>query len=147
MCEVYFRDVIACLRALFGNPDFAPILVFAPEKHYTDELRTTRLYHDMHSGRWWWSTQVRSYDSNRFNILKSHACRLFLRKRLRRIIRVQLYCPLLYRAIKPNLPTSAIKVLIRCTLPSVTFQKKFVVNLQNVHMYSLHTCPPPDLKM
>jgi hypothetical protein len=73
VCEVYFRDVIACLRALFGNPDFAPILIFVPEKHYSDELRTSRLYHDMHTGRWWWSTQVRSY--NHYIIIsKSHAC-------------------------------------------------------------------------
>ena len=39
VCEVYYRDVIACLRVLFGNPDFAPFLVFAPEKHYVDELQ------------------------------------------------------------------------------------------------------------
>lgn len=72
MCEVYFRDVIACLRALFGDPDFASVLVFAPEKHYTDELRKERLYHDMQTGRWWWSTQVRSLKL--IITLKSHAC-------------------------------------------------------------------------
>jgi Plavaka transposase len=145
VCEVYFRDVIACLRALFGNPDFAPILVFAPEKHYTDELRTARLYHDMHTGRWWWSTQVRSF--NQYHYFEISRMSLFFRKRLRKIFPAQLYCQLLYRATKLNLQTFAIKVLIRCTLPLVTFQKKFDVNLQTVHMYSLHTCPPPDLKM
>ena len=62
VCAVYYRDVIACLRTLFGNPDFAPFLVFASEKHYVDELRTARLYHDMHTGRWWWSTQVRRFN-------------------------------------------------------------------------------------
>ena len=51
MCEVYYHDVIACLRALFGNPDFVPFLVFAPEKHYVDEFWTAQLYHDMHTGR------------------------------------------------------------------------------------------------
>ncbi|KAF5311326.1 hypothetical protein D9611_012561 [Ephemerocybe angulata] len=29
----------------------------APEQHYTDDSCETRLYHDMHTGDWWWSTQ------------------------------------------------------------------------------------------
>ncbi|KAI0685649.1 hypothetical protein BC835DRAFT_1455506 [Cytidiella melzeri] len=58
VCEVFYRDVIACVRAIFGNPDFTPYLVFAPEKHYTDPEKTRRMYHDMHTGRWWWATQV-----------------------------------------------------------------------------------------
>ncbi|KAI0687394.1 hypothetical protein BC835DRAFT_1550763 [Cytidiella melzeri] len=57
VCEVFYRDVIACVRAIFGNPDFTPYLVFAPEKHYTDPEKTRRMYHDMHTGRWWWATQ------------------------------------------------------------------------------------------
>ena len=60
VCDVYFRDVVACIRALIGDPDFAPYLVFAPEKHYTNEDKDVRMYHDMHTGRWWWSTQVRN---------------------------------------------------------------------------------------
>ena len=94
VCEVYFRDIIACLRALFGNPDFAPILVFAPEKHYTDELRMAQLYHDMHTGRWWWSTQVRSFKFNQYYYIDSEISRmsLYFRKRLRKISLVQLYC-------------------------------------------------------
>ncbi|KIL59617.1 hypothetical protein M378DRAFT_14733 [Amanita muscaria Koide BX008] len=57
VCDVYFRDIIACIHALFGDPDFAPYLVVAPERHYTDESKEERMYHDMHAGRWWWSTQ------------------------------------------------------------------------------------------
>ncbi|KAF8812010.1 hypothetical protein BYT27DRAFT_7221289 [Phlegmacium glaucopus] len=57
VCEVYFRDVIQCIKALFGDPLFVPYLVFAPEKHYTDETKAKHMYHDMHTGRWWWSTQ------------------------------------------------------------------------------------------
>ena len=56
--DVYYRDIVACIRALFSDPDFAAVLVFAPEKHYTDETKTSRMYHDMHTGKWWWSTQV-----------------------------------------------------------------------------------------
>ncbi|KAI0690834.1 hypothetical protein BC835DRAFT_1280189 [Cytidiella melzeri] len=57
VCEVFYRDIIACVRAIFGDPDFTPYLVFAPEKHYTDARKTQRMYHDMHTGRWWWATQ------------------------------------------------------------------------------------------
>lgn len=57
--DVYFRDVIECIKALYGDPEFAPYLVFAPEKHYSDKKGGNRLYHDLHTGRWWWSTQVR----------------------------------------------------------------------------------------
>lgn len=56
--DFFFRDIVGCIKALYGDPDFAPYLVFAPERHYVDEKRTTRLYHDMHTGDWWWSTQV-----------------------------------------------------------------------------------------
>ncbi|KAI0764439.1 hypothetical protein BC629DRAFT_1583834 [Irpex lacteus] len=55
--DVYYRDVIACIRALFSEKAFAPYLLFAPERHYTDETQQNRLYHDMHTGKWWWTTQ------------------------------------------------------------------------------------------
>jgi hypothetical protein len=58
VCEVYYRDIIACIRALFGDPDFASVLVFRPEKHYVDDEREERMYHDIQTGRWWWCTQV-----------------------------------------------------------------------------------------
>ncbi|KAF9001299.1 hypothetical protein BDQ17DRAFT_1426594 [Cyathus striatus] len=45
-------------EALFRNPEFAPYLVFAPEKHYTDETKTVQSYHDMHTGKWWWALQT-----------------------------------------------------------------------------------------
>lgn len=54
--DIYFCDVIACARALYGNPEFTSFLVFKPEKHYRKDTNTC-LYHDMHTGRWWWATQ------------------------------------------------------------------------------------------
>lgn len=56
--DFYFRDIIECVGALFGDPEFAPHLVFAPERHYLDEDHTVRVYDEMHTGKWWWSTQV-----------------------------------------------------------------------------------------
>jgi hypothetical protein len=32
--------------------------VFAPERHYTNEERTCRIYNEMHTGDWWWTVQV-----------------------------------------------------------------------------------------
>lgn len=56
--DVYFRDVIECIRALYSEPEFARHLVFLPERHYADSDCTMRLFHDMHTGKWWWSAQV-----------------------------------------------------------------------------------------
>ena len=56
--DVYFRDAIECIRALYSEPEFAPHLVFLPERHYADVDETLRLYHDMHTGKWWWAAQV-----------------------------------------------------------------------------------------
>ena len=58
--DVFFRDVIKCVKALFGDAEFAQYLVFTPERHYTDATRTVRLYHEIHTGKWWWATQVRT---------------------------------------------------------------------------------------
>ncbi|KAJ7896209.1 hypothetical protein B0H13DRAFT_2523416, partial [Mycena leptocephala] len=55
--ELYSRNIIECVRALFGDTDFAPYLFVVPERHYADQDKTIRLYHNMHTGKWWWSTQ------------------------------------------------------------------------------------------
>lgn len=56
--DFFARDIIECIRALFGDPEHAQYLAFAPERHYTDADRVNRVYHEMHTGKWWWSTQV-----------------------------------------------------------------------------------------
>jgi hypothetical protein len=56
--DVYFRDIIECAKALYGDPEFVQYLVFVPERHYSDEDQTQRLFHDLHTGKWWWHTQV-----------------------------------------------------------------------------------------
>ena len=50
VCKLYFRDIIQCIHALFGDQDFAPYLIMAPERHYTDDDKEERMYHDMHTG-------------------------------------------------------------------------------------------------
>ncbi|VDB85587.1 unnamed protein product [Peniophora sp. CBMAI 1063] len=58
--DMYTRDGLELLRELYGRPDFAPHLVFAPEKHFmlvgdTEE----RAYSEMHTGTWWWWVQMK----------------------------------------------------------------------------------------
>ncbi|KAH8995298.1 hypothetical protein EDB86DRAFT_3164988 [Lactarius hatsudake] len=55
--DFYFRDIIPCIRMLFGDPSFAGRLVFAPERHYKDANHTTQVFSEMHTGKWWWSVQ------------------------------------------------------------------------------------------
>ena len=56
--EVFYGDVNQCIKALYGDPEFNGILVFKPERHYADPDFTIRVYFDMHTGWWWWDTQV-----------------------------------------------------------------------------------------
>ena len=56
--ELYYREIIPCIRSLYGDPRLVHDLVFAPERHYTDETRTCRVFNEMHTGNWWWSVQV-----------------------------------------------------------------------------------------
>ncbi|KAJ7862972.1 hypothetical protein B0H13DRAFT_1899820 [Mycena leptocephala] len=50
-------EVVVNGEALWGDTEFAPYLFVAPEKHYIDKNKTIRMYHNMHTGKWWWSTQ------------------------------------------------------------------------------------------
>ncbi|KAJ7804028.1 hypothetical protein B0H14DRAFT_3113367 [Mycena olivaceomarginata] len=55
--HLYSRDILECVRALWGDTDFAPYLFVLPEQHYIDKEKKIRMYHNMHTGKWWWSTQ------------------------------------------------------------------------------------------
>ena len=67
--EVFAREIMECLAALWGDPEFAPILVVVPERHYADADKTTRIYFDLHTGKWWWATQV-----SWINLREVHRC-------------------------------------------------------------------------
>src|SRR5882757_4207273 len=47
--DVYHRDIVECIRALYGDAEFAPHLVFKLERHYVDQDRITQIYSDMHT--------------------------------------------------------------------------------------------------
>ncbi|KAJ7577335.1 hypothetical protein C8J56DRAFT_1007166 [Mycena floridula] len=57
--ELYYRDVLECIKSLFSNPEFAPYTKYTPEVHFKDIGKKVRLYHDMHTAKWWWETQAK----------------------------------------------------------------------------------------
>jgi hypothetical protein len=56
---MYSRNVVDCIKALYGNTKFADHMIFKPERHYDQDNMRQRHYHDLHTGDWWWQTQVR----------------------------------------------------------------------------------------
>lgn len=57
---MYMRNSFEVLRELYGRPEFARHLIFAPEQHFVivgdgEEPEVS----DMHTGSWWWWIQVR----------------------------------------------------------------------------------------
>ncbi|KAK7467674.1 hypothetical protein VKT23_004727 [Stygiomarasmius scandens] len=56
--DLYKRDILECIRALYGAPEHARYLCVVPERHYSDRDKTCRIFHDLYTGRWWWDTQI-----------------------------------------------------------------------------------------
>lgn len=56
--ELYCRDIMECLQALWGDPDFVGKMIFEPECQYADDDEVICLYHGMETGKWWWKIQV-----------------------------------------------------------------------------------------
>ncbi|KAM6490958.1 hypothetical protein JOM56_013578 [Amanita muscaria] len=56
---MYARDVFQCIQALYGDPAFTRLLILRPERHYKQSGdQWSRVYHDMHTGNWWWEVQI-----------------------------------------------------------------------------------------
>ncbi|KAM6491449.1 hypothetical protein JOM56_013018 [Amanita muscaria] len=55
---LYSRDIIESISALYGEPKFAHHLIHRPERQYKkDGDKRMRVFHDMHTGDWWWEMQ------------------------------------------------------------------------------------------
>ncbi|TFY53298.1 hypothetical protein EVJ58_g9528, partial [Rhodofomes roseus] len=54
---VQYRDIIEAIRTLLGNPEHADRIVYRPRRIFTDASRTSRIYHEMWTGRWWHAIQ------------------------------------------------------------------------------------------
>ena len=56
---MYSRNLMQCIETLYGNPEFATHLIHKPERHYCRSgNERKRVFHDMHTGSWWWEMQV-----------------------------------------------------------------------------------------
>lgn len=65
--SLYTRDIVESLQELYGDPTFTQYLIHRPERHYTMQSGSherQRVYHDMHTGNWWWEVQVRIYHAS-----------------------------------------------------------------------------------
>ncbi|KAG1863043.1 hypothetical protein F4604DRAFT_1882211 [Suillus subluteus] len=54
---MYSCNIIECIKALYSDPEFLQHLNYAPKHHYVYADKTIRMYHDIHTGKWWWSMQ------------------------------------------------------------------------------------------
>lgn len=94
--EFYYRDVLESIRCLFGDPQYAQELVFAPERHYTSDERKSRVYHEMYTCDWWWTNQVRELHSG------GTSPDLVKRKNLKHANQGLRSSPLFFPLTKPN---------------------------------------------
>ena len=58
--ELHSRNILECIRSIYGDPEFTQDLAIAPECHYADQERTDRVFSEMYTGDWWWAVQVRN---------------------------------------------------------------------------------------
>ncbi|KAF7793819.1 hypothetical protein EIP86_004940 [Pleurotus ostreatoroseus] len=57
-CSLYSRNILKCLDTLYSNPRFAETMHYAPERHFTDGTKTSRMYRGIHTGDWTWTRQT-----------------------------------------------------------------------------------------
>ncbi len=106
--DLYRRNILECVRALYGDPEHAQYLCFAPECHYANKDQMIRVFHNFHTGRWWWDTQVGAIHWIAFVISYFHDRKLWKQEVLARRLFLS-SCPLirlksLYFATKLHIP-------------------------------------------
>ena len=69
--EFHYRDVLECIRSLYGDPSWAQEMAFTPERHYTGHAHTSRVYNKLYTSDWWWTVQVCLVISRQNNVLMS----------------------------------------------------------------------------
>lgn len=60
---VRYRCVTDVIRFLLGHIPFKDHLSYAPVRRFTTDEPATRVYDEMHTGDWWWDTQLRLGDN------------------------------------------------------------------------------------
>ncbi|KAJ7625428.1 hypothetical protein B0H17DRAFT_1287118, partial [Mycena rosella] len=54
---IRYRDPLAAIRSLLGNPAHAKDIVYVPTKVFSDAQRDNRVYNEMWTGKWWTAVQ------------------------------------------------------------------------------------------
>ncbi|KAJ7852764.1 hypothetical protein B0H14DRAFT_3656681 [Mycena olivaceomarginata] len=54
---IRYRDPLAAIRSLLGNPAHAKDIVYVPKKVFSDATRDNRIYNEMWTGKWWTAVQ------------------------------------------------------------------------------------------
>lgn len=72
--EVWYRNPVECIRELLGNPLFAKMLAYAPERVYRDSQGKVRHLDEMWTADWWWDLQVSIDIMKRVRHLLTHSC-------------------------------------------------------------------------
>ncbi|KAG1858502.1 hypothetical protein F4604DRAFT_1882873 [Suillus subluteus] len=57
--ELRLQDPVDCICELMANPEFDPMVSYAPERVFADMEGKTRRYDEMWTGDWWWEMQGR----------------------------------------------------------------------------------------
>ena len=133
---LYSRNVIECIKALYGDAEFSKHLVFKPERHYKSADKKQRIYHELHTGDWWWEVQV-SYET-----VDTFFCLIFVRRYLSNGNLVLQLCPSSYQQIRPNSHSLGTKRHIHFTVLLATSQNISVANPPAAVKCSLHIYPP-----
>jgi Plavaka transposase len=47
--QFYYRDIMQCIWVIYGDPQFAPELMFAPEWHFTNHEHIFCIYNEMNT--------------------------------------------------------------------------------------------------
>ena len=124
-----------------GEVDFAAHLVFEPEWHYADDDETICPYHDMHTGKWWWVTQV-----SWLLDISGYISNNYLQWELKRVTKKtnSTIIPITISSNKTQLTVFWNKTAWS-TQPSATYPSIFAANpLVRGKSFSL-TCPHPSL--
>jgi hypothetical protein len=58
--ELFWRDPVAVIKELIGNPAFKDVISYVPQRVYADKGKKERVYDECWTGDWWWETQVKS---------------------------------------------------------------------------------------
>lgn len=56
---IRYRDPVEAIKTLWKDPLNSGDMVFSPQKLYRDSSKDTRIYSEMHTGKWWNVVQVR----------------------------------------------------------------------------------------